>query len=44
MPWTKEEKIFCVKQNFTRSFTEQLSPEKTNLSLGTQVSSHRVNK
>ena len=56
MHWTREEKYFAsrliwrqnysklCKKNFTGSLTEHLSPEKPNLTLGTQISSHSVSK
>ena len=56
MPRTKEENIFCIttyletkqfktiKQNSAESLTSQLFPEKPILSLGSQISSHRVSK
>ena len=51
-PWTRKEKYFAslliwrqnhsklCKQNFAGILTQQLSPEKPHLSLGTQISSH----
>ena len=47
MPWTRKEKIFCITYLETKSFKTaqaKLSPEKPNLSLGSQISSHRVSK
>ena len=55
MPWTREEIIFCASTFFnTKSFKtvqakfrrklNNYSQKKTNLSLDTQSSSHRVSK
>ena len=41
--WRQNHSKLC-KQNFIGSLTEQLSPEKPNLSLGIQILSHRVSK
>ena len=56
MPWTIEEKYFAsliiwgqnhskqCKQHFAGSLTSTIIPEKPNLSLGRQISSHKVSK
>ena len=56
MPWKREEKMFCVttyletksfktvQAKFRNEFNPTIIPEKPNLSLGTDISSHRVSK
>ena len=41
--WRQNHSKLC-QQNFAGSLTLELSPEKPNLSLGAQISSHRVSK